>query len=73
MEDWEYDLDRILANPPEGKESRCKCCNCGEILEVDDEYWEIDGDIFCEECAFKWLDCRKNWVSEWMAYGDSED
>ena len=70
MADWEYQLDQILFNPPEGKESKCKCCRCGEELYPDYEYYELDDEILCEDCAEKWLEGHKNWVTEDMAFGE---
>ena len=62
--------DRWKLDPPEPKESHCKCAWCGEELFFDDEYWELDDEILCEDCAEKWLDNHKNWVSESMARGE---
>ena len=28
----------------------CECSNCGEGIYNEDPYWDIYGDIFCEEC-----------------------
>jgi len=70
MEEWQKSLDRYLTTPPEPKESRCKCYMCEDSLYPDEEYYELDGEIYCELCAEKWLDGQKNWVSEWMAYGE---
>ena len=70
MEAWQYLEDRMLANPPEPKETKCLCCKCKEPLYFDEAYYELDGEIYCENCAEKWLQGHKNWVSEWMAYGE---
>lgn len=66
--------DDWLTTPPEDERTtKCKCCKCKEPLYLDDEYYELDEEIYCEDCAYKWLDGHKNWVCEWMAYGDSAD
>lgn len=70
MEKWQRDLDRYLTTPPDDEETKCFCAWCKDPLYFDDEYYEIEGDILCEDCAQKWLDNQKNWVSEHMAYGD---
>lgn len=68
MEQWQHSLDRYLTTPPEPKESRCKCCKCDEELYPDDEYYELDDEIYCEDCAEKWLKSKRNWVTYSMAY-----
>ena len=71
MEQWQKDLDRWLTTPPEDEmKTKCVCAWCKEELYFDDEYWELDDEILCEDCAQKWLDNHKNWVSESMAYGE---
>ena len=62
------DYDDWKLNPPEDiAETKCKCSFCKEPLYYDDEYWELDGEIFCEECAEEWLSEHKHWVSSSMA------
>ena len=68
MENWKKSLDKWLTTPPEEKESKCKCSRCGETLYPDDEYYELDDEIMCEDCAREWLEGNKNWVTESMAY-----
>ena len=70
MEAWQYSEDRMLANPPEPKKTKCFCSVCKDPLYFDEEYYELDGEIYCELCAEKWLKAQRNWVSEWMAYGE---
>lgn len=53
--------------------SKCVCAVCKEMLYPDDEYYEIDDRIMCENCADEWLSSQKNWVTEDMAYGDRFD
>ena len=63
-----YDLWKTT--PPDPKESDCKCCECKEDLYPGGIYYEIEGEIFCENCAETWLDCQKREVTEEMAYGE---
>ena len=63
-------LDRYLTTPPEPKATKCKCCKCGEDLYPDYEYFELDDEIYCEDCASEWLSGHRNWVTEDMAYGE---
>ena len=69
VEGWQKDLDRYLTTPPD-EFTHCHCAWCKEDLFEDDEYWELDDEILCENCAEKWLDEHKNWVSGSMANGD---
>lgn len=68
MEKWQHDLDRYLTTPPEPEESQCICCSCKEPLYPDEEYYELDDEIYCEYCAEKWLEGHRNWVTDWMAF-----
>lgn len=63
-----YDLWKTT--PPEGRSSNCICCQCKKELVPDDEYYELDDEIYCGDCADDWLDGQRNWVTEDMAYGD---
>ena len=68
--DWIYSkkYDDWKTSPPEpdDDESKIRCCKCDEPLYYDDEYYELDDEIFCEYCAEKWLEGHKNWVTEDM-------
>lgn len=55
---------------PDSDSTKCHCAWCKEELYFDEEYWEIEDEILCENCAETWLDNHKHWVSESMAYGD---
>ena len=70
LDDCRYDAWKT--SPPEDPEpeTKCKCSHCGEPLYYDDEYWELDDEIYCEDCAVDWLSGHKNWVSASMANGD---
>lgn len=37
------------------------CTDCGERIEQDDPYWEIDGKCYCEDC----LDDHKHYADYW--------
>ena len=63
-----YDIWKTT--PPEEGETQCHCAWCKEDLFYDDEYWELDGEILCEDCARDWLNYRRNWVSASMARGE---
>lgn len=64
-----YDLWKTT--PPDDEEkTACRCCFCKEPLYFDDEYWELDDEIYCEDCANDWLAEHKHWVSASMARGD---
>lgn len=65
--------DKWKTKVPEDDDKRTtkiECCICHEPLYEGDEYYELEGDIYCEVCAENWLSCQKNWVSESMARGD---
>lgn len=63
-----YDIWKTT--PPERETSKCICCACKEELYPDEEYWELDGEIYCESCADNWLSSQRSWVTEEMAYGN---
>jgi len=68
--DWEHALDVYLTTPPEEPESQCKCCICKEELFEGDDYYDIEGDIYCEDCAEGWLEAQKFKVREDMVNGE---
>ena len=71
MDEWEKYYDKWKITPPERRRSsKCICCICKEELFPDEEYYELEGDIYCEDCADNWLKQQRNWVTEDMAYGD---
>ena len=70
MDSWEQYYDKWKMTPPDYDDTKCHCEWCHEELYFDDEYWELDDEILCEECAKKWLDNHKHWVTESMARGD---
>lgn len=49
--EWVHDLDRWLTTDPRDEiEPVCTCSECdGEIYEGD-TYYEVKGNIYCEEC-----------------------
>lgn len=73
MANWEKSLDRWLTTPPEEDTTECFCAECEEPLYVDDEYFELDGQILCEDCAKDWLDDRRSVVTEAMVHGGRPD
>ena len=68
--DWEHALDVYLTNPPEPKESQCKCSYCGDELLEGDDFYDIEGDIYCERCGEAWLERQKFKVTREMAIGE---
>ena len=70
MSDWEYEYDKMLANPPEPKESRFKCDKCGRPFQTDDRVYECDCDNLCEECAYDWLNDLWHYATWEQCYGD---
>lgn len=51
-------LDRWLTTPPEDSErsSNLKCSMCGNDIYLDEDYYVIEDDNMCEDCAREWLD-----------------
>lgn len=48
---WEHALDHYLTTPPEDDEKPvCRCCDCDTEIYEDDDYYEIDGNAYCESC-----------------------
>jgi len=70
MEKWQYEEDEMLANPPEGKESRVICCECDEPINPDDKVYEIYGDCLCEKCAYEWLEQQAYLATYEECYGE---
>ena len=64
-----YDLWKTT--PPDEPESKCICCVCKDWFFPEDDYYNIEGDIYCHECAIEWLEQFKSQVTEEMAYGES--
>ena len=62
-----YDIWKL--NPPEPKESKCKCRRCENELYPGEEYYELEEEIYCYDCAWKWLKEQKHEVTGEMAYG----
>ena len=65
-----YDMWKTATPDEFEPESKCKCKYCGESLFEDDEYYELDGEILCEDCAEEWLKGHRNWVTEGMEKGE---
>ena len=55
-------IDRILFIPPE-KESNFKCDECDKDLFEGEEYRVIDGENLCSECAWKWFEDSRQYVT----------
>lgn len=70
MEKWQYSLDEMLANPPEGEESKFVCECCKEPFEPGDRVYSIEGENLCIECATSWFDEQFHFAQETECYGD---
>lgn len=68
--DMDAALDRYLTTPPEPKESVFKCDQCKDEFYPGDEYYCIEEENLCYECAFKWLDKMKRTATEEQCYED---
>lgn len=68
--DMDAALDRYLTTEPEQRESKCKCVECGVELFPDEDAYELEGDIYCEEHAREWLENQRVSVTYDMAYED---
>ena len=66
-------LDDFLAGEPiypsEAGPTKVRCEECGTELYPEDEYFRLEGQILCEECAHDWLDGQRDIVTRSMAYG----
>ena len=62
-----YDIWKTT--PPEPKESNCTCNVCKEVLYPEDDYYDIEGEVYCEECASEWLEQFRCTVTDEMAFG----
>ena len=71
MENWQYDLDRVLTTPPEDEMpvSKFYCHECGFEFYPDDRVYDIDGRILCEDCADDWLEDHVRKATEEECYG----
>lgn len=44
-------------------EESCPMCDmCGERLTAEEYYYEIEGDVVCEECLRDYMERYKKWV-----------
>ena len=62
-----YDLWKTTE--PE-RDSKCKCVYCGCELYECEEYYDIEGEILCEDCARGWLDEHRRTVTYEMEKGE---
>ena len=63
------DYDKWKTTPPEAPESMCKCFECGTELYPFDEYYRLNEEVYCPDCAAEWLDMHKYRVTEEMSNG----
>ena len=64
-----YDIWKTT--PPDSPESKCVCSVCKESLYVDDDYYDLEGEIYCKECALEWLEQFRCQVTEEMVRGEN--
>ena len=67
---WARDYDRWKTSPPEEEESAFKCTCCDTDLWTDDKYMEIEGEIYCEECARDWFESQWQKVTDEQCCGE---
>ena len=55
-----YDIWKLT--PPEDYKAHAdqECTWCRKKLYYDDEYWDLDSDVLCEDCAQEWLETKKH-------------
>lgn len=61
-------FDDWLTTPPESEESVFKCDHCKEPFFPNDEYYTIEGENLCYECAFEWLKSMCHTADEDQCY-----
>lgn len=72
MESWEYQLDQMLKNPPEGPESKLRCEVCGAEIYPDERYYELDGLVNCSDCAHDWMGQQAKYATADQCFGEDE-
>lgn len=45
-------------------EPYCQCDMCGEPIYDGEDYWDINGDIVCEDCLLEYMQCFKRTAGE---------
>jgi hypothetical protein len=69
VEDWQWSLDKMLANPPDDPDSHFKCDQCGEVFLPGDRFYQLEGENLCYRCASSWLDDQSEYATEDKCYG----
>lgn len=59
MPDWETYCEDI--DKRETKRPKCSCC--GSPIWSEDAY-ELEGELFCADCANEWLESKKVYLDE---------
>jgi hypothetical protein len=62
--------DAWKTSPPDNWDTKCKCSQCGVELFEDENYWDLDDEVYCEECAKDWLSDHCLTVTHEMARGE---
>lgn len=68
--DLDHKLDRYLTEEPEPKETIFKCEQCGMEIYPSEEYYTIEGENLCGECAAEWLDSMRKIATEDECFED---
>lgn len=58
-----YDKWKLSNADDECRTSKLKCCECMESIYPDEDYYDINGDLYCELHAKEWLDSHKKTAS----------
>lgn len=66
----EHDYDVWRTTPPDEPESKFRCTCCGEEMFPDDDYYDIEGEHFCKDCAEEWFEEQRHKVTEGQCYGE---
>ena len=69
MENWQYEEDKMLANPPEAPESHFYCSRCNDFFLPDDKVYHFEGEGLCEKCADEWIEENMTYATEEQCYG----
>lgn len=57
----EYYLDKFLDEEEKSEAALPICECCGDKI-YEDHGYEIDGELYCEDCAMDWMKDHKKWL-----------
>ena len=52
------------------RDSQCKCTYCGCELYEGEKFYDIEGEILCEDCGKGWLEEHASDVTYEMEHGE---